>query len=166
MRNVKPFFVNILDNSSLIFIFDFIRLLKKYKHRLFDDGNMFNDIKSIYRFIISLNGFLWLIIDPSKNKLAGFIFLDGFWANGYGVDISACFDKAYFGEFVRESGKIIIPHIFKTYNIKKLSAQVYSSNIQATKLLYDLGFKYDGTLKKHTIVNNKVVDVICFYITS
>lgn len=166
MNNKKPFFINILDNYSLIFIFDFIKLLKKYKHRLFDDGNSFNDIKSVYDFLLSLNGFLWFIIDPSKNKLAGFIFLDGWWANGYGVDISTCFDKAYYGQFVRETGKIFIPYIFKTYNIKKLQAQVYSTNIVTTKLLYDLGFKYDGTFKKHTVVNNKVVDVIFFYITS
>lgn len=166
MKNAKPFFINILDNYSLIFIFDFIKLLKKYKHRLFDDVSSFNDIKSIYNFIISLNGFLWFIVDPSKNKLAGFIFLDGWWANGYGVDISTCFDKAYYGQFVRETGKIFIPYVFKTYNIKKLQAQVYSTNLVTTKLLYDLGFEYAGTFKKHTIVNNKVVDVMFFDITS
>lgn len=165
MKN-KPFFVNIFDCHALFFIFDFIKLLKKYKHRLFDDASSFNNIKSVYNFIISLNGFLWFVVDPDKNKLAGFIFLDGWWANGYGVDISTCFDKAYYGQFVRETGKIFIPYIFKTYKIKKMSAQVYSSNIVTTKLLYDLGFEYDGMLKKHTIVNNKVVDVMFFYITS
>ena len=159
---IKPFFVNISDNYSYNFIFEFIKLLKKYKHRLFDDGNSFKDIKSLYDFILSLNGFLWFVIDPVKFKLAGFIFFDGWWGNGYGADITACFDKSYFGQFVRETGKAIIPYIFKTYNIKKLSAQVYSTNVVSTKLLYDLGFEYEGTLKKHTIVNNKQVDILFF----
>ena len=158
----KPFFINILDSYSFIFIFDFIKLLKKYKHRLFDDGNSFNDIKSLYNFILSLNGFLWFIIDPVKFKLAGFIFLDGWWANGYGVDITACFNKYYFGQFVRETGKMFIPYVFKTYDIKKLSAQVYSTNIVSSRILYDLGFKYEGTLEKHTVVNNNPVDILFF----
>lgn len=164
--NKKPFFVNILDSSSFIFIFEFLRLFKKYKHRLFDDCNSFDDIKSIYNFILSLNGFLWFIIDPVNLKLAGFIFLDSWWAKGYGVEITTCFDKACYGEFVRETGRIFIPYIFKTYNIKKLQAQVYSTNIVATKLLYDLGFEYEGRLKKHTIVKNKVVDILIFYMTN
>ena len=164
--NKNPFFVNILDSSSFIFIFDFLRLLKKYKHRLFDDGEQFYDINSVFRFITSLNGFLWFIIDPVKLKLAGFIFLDSWWAKGYGVEITTCFDKAYYGQFVRETGRIFIPYIFKTYNIKKLQAQVYSTNIVTTKLLYELGFEYEGTLKKHTIVKNKVVDILIFYMTN
>lgn len=164
--NKNPFFINISDSSSFIFIFDFLRLLKKYKHRLFDDGEQFYDINSVFKFITSLNGFLWFIIDPGKLKLAGFIFLDGWWANGYGVEITTCFDKAYYGQFVRETGRIFIPYIFEAFNIKKLLAQVYSTNIMATKLLYDLGFEYEGTLKKHTIVKNKVVDILIFYMTN
>lgn len=72
---IKPFFVHISDNYSYNFIFEFIKLLKKYKHRLFDDENSFKDIKSLHDFILSLNGFLWFVIDPVKFKLAGFIFL-------------------------------------------------------------------------------------------
>ena len=159
-----PYFLNIYDYYSYFFIFDFIRLLKKHKLKLFDDGIEFNNIKNIHEFITSLNGFLWFIVDPVKVKLAGFIFLDGWWSNTYGVDITTCFDKKYYGSFVRQTGKIFIPYIFKTYNIKKLQAHVYSTNMVTTKLLYDLGFDYEGTLKKHTIVDNKVVDILFFSI--
>ena len=61
---------------------------------------------------------------------------------------------------------MFIPYVFKTYDIKKLSAQVYSTNIVSSRILYDLGFKYEGTLEKHTVVNNNPVDILFFSIVS
>ena len=54
---------------------------------------------------------------------------------------------------------------FEKYNIRKLSAGIYSKNISSTKAYVNAGFFVEGTLKDHFLIDEKYQDKIivsCF----
>lgn len=68
--------------------------------------------------------------------------------------------KKFWGTGVaREATKQIIDYGFNTINLNKVYLNVLASNIRANKFYKKMGFKFEGTFKKHVFINGKYEDL-------
>lgn len=71
-------------------------------------------------------------------------------------------DKQYWGKGVAaEAVGLGISVAFNQYGIRKLSAGMYSDNLASYYSYIKAGFVEEGRLKKHYVLNGKVMDRIC-----
>ena len=75
-------------------------------------------------------------------------------------------DKQFWGKGIAtEAIKLGIDLCFKKYNIRKLSASIYSNNIRSLKCYTSAGFTVEGIQKNHCLINDSLCDkvlVSCF----
>ncbi len=75
-------------------------------------------------------------------------------------------DKAHWGKGIAtEAIRLGIKLAFNKYNIRKLSASMYSDNIGSLKAYLNAGWFEEARLKEHGIIEGKLVDgvyVACF----
>lgn len=68
-------------------------------------------------------------------------------------------NKNYWGKGVGyEACKLAINYGFNTMGLRKLYLAVYDNNLNAKKLYEKLGFKLEGTLRKHVMADGKLCD--------
>jgi diamine N-acetyltransferase len=67
-----------------------------------------------------------------------------YWGKGYGSD----------------STKLLLSYAFNSLNLKKVYCNITSDNIASIKKNEKVGFKIEGTLRKHTFNNGTFKDVI------
>ena len=68
-------------------------------------------------------------------------------------------NKNYWGKGVgSEACKLGITYLFEKLHTRKIYLAVYENNPSAKKLYEKLGFKLEGTLRKHVLVNNEYYD--------
>lgn len=155
--------------ENISYIPDVLRLLGKFKHKLFDD--YFFDEKqplaySLIELITPTTPCFW-VITSDEGDFRGFVFLDdwqGSTKRRHCASVTTCFDPKYWGSFTTFAGKRFISYVFKRYKLAKLKAEVYSSNRLARKLLLNLGFCKEATLKSETLVRCKPTDIDVFSI--
>ena len=88
-------------------------LYQKYSQFLFDDFFVTSSNKS-ENFITIFVPYFWIITDRNDN-FAGFVFLDDFVGNGnkfFSAEVSVCFEKKYWGSFVRYCSKFLMFSVF------------------------------------------------------
>lgn len=132
----------------------------KYSKFLFDDFFEKSDLK-IKTFIDKFCPYFWLVMDRYDN-FAGFVFLDDFVGNEeelFSAEVSVCFTKRYWGNFVRYCSKIFFKMCFDVFGFYKIKAQFYPQNKFARMLLQDCGFVYEVRLPKETLKNGKPQDI-------
>ena len=68
-------------------------------------------------------------------------------------------NKNYWGKGVGyEACKLAIMFGFNTMDLRKLYLAVYENNLNAKKLYEKIGFKLEGTLRKHVMADGKLCD--------
>ena len=104
--------------------------------------------------------FLWAITAPCdtpEDKFAGFVYLENF--TGYKAEINVCFEREYWGDFVRECKPEFLNYCFNELGLQKLTAYVYPQNRLVRGILRDAGFTKEGHLHAETLKNGKPQDV-------
>lgn len=163
--------INLNNQQALNFYVHHLKqcfsLFVKYSNNLFDDFSISEHANSFEHFLYCIKEtqpHFYIIL--FNDKFAGFVFLDN-WKinpnthkNWHSAEITACFDKKFWGDFTYRAGKKFIQKTFKKFNIKKLNAYVFSHNKIALGLLKKLGFKIEGNLKSESISGGKTVDII------
>lgn len=71
------------------------------------------------------------------------------------VDVHTAIRKKYWGQQSREIVKAFKDYILSIYNIKKFVATVPQCGYGVIKLLKDIGFKHEGTLKNSVVFTDK-----------
>lgn len=135
-------------------------LYKRYSKFLFDD--FFAEKQNgVGNFIKNLSPYFWIIADRNDN-FAGFVYLDDFVGNEnnfFSAEVSVCFDKKYWGNFVRYSSKFFFKMCFDVFGFYKIRAQFYPQNKFVKNLLKDCGFDYEVTLPSETLRNGVPQDI-------
>ena len=75
------------------------------------------------------------------------------------TSFSVCFDKKYWGNFVRYSSKFFFKMCFDVFGFYKIRAQFYPQNKFVKNLLKDCGFDYEVTLPSETLRNGVPQDI-------
>jgi RimJ/RimL family protein N-acetyltransferase len=92
----------------------------------------------------------------------GFVCLDNFTGNKrikYSAELSTCFERRAWGDFTRYCAKIFLKKCFDELGLYKIKVQIFPDNFRIKTLLKYAGFKYEATLPKETIRNNKLQDI-------
>ena len=156
-------FIQIDSNSNVQFLRYFPSLeacFRKYFKYLQDDFSNYDGTNFI-EFILSMFPFWWIILD-SNNNFMGFVYLDNFVGNGeklYCAELTTCFEKKAWGIYVRYSAKFFLKKCFDELGLQKIKVQIYPDNFRVKKLLKDLGFVYESTLKNETVRLGKMQDI-------
>jgi RimJ/RimL family protein N-acetyltransferase len=103
-----------------------------------------------------LSPYFWAIVD-GKN-VAGFAFLENVIPK-HKAEISVCFAREYWGDFVRECAPAFFDYYFNFLGFKKLKALVYPQNQLVKKILREMGFEKEGCLRAETIKHGKEQDI-------
>lgn len=141
-----------------------VSLVERYRNLLFDD--YFLDCNesvsdSLVSFIAKTMPYFW-IITVNNGEMIGFVYLDDWTGSStkrHSAAVTTCISPEYWGKFTKFAGKRFVKYVFKHYKLKKLRAQVYSTNTNAVALLKKLGFSYEATLKSETIVRSNPIDI-------
>lgn len=139
--------------SDLHYIPDIINCYNKYYKYLQDDYAQNFGIKHIF----NLSPNFWVVTDIS-NAFMGFVFLDNFIGNcktNFSAEITVCFDKKAWGNFIKYSAKIFLKKCFDTYGFYKIKALIFPDNFRVKTLLKQSGFEYETTLPDETLRNGK-----------
>lgn len=142
------------------------KIYKKYSKYILDDFYPFKDF-GMEALIKLYSPYFWIILDQN-DKFMGFVYLDNFVGNKnklFSAEVSVCFDRCAWGNFVRYCAKFFFKMCFDVFGFYKLKAQIYPQNIYVRKLLKDCGFEYDSTLHSETIRLNILqdIEVYCLY---
>lgn len=137
------------------------RLHKEQANKIFDLASGISSDEDIMEYVESsiLDDVVLLAIDTSNNNYAGVIILDDIHIYNKEIISAKCHivvSKKYWGKNSRN----IIFDCYKYLNenmkpIKRLEAFVPSNNFGIIKLLKDVGFKIEGTLKNRLLFKNK-----------
>lgn len=150
-----------LEPSDYEKIKEVYRLHKEQAKRIFDlscgistDEDIMDYIKTKVEYEIVL-----LAVDKSNNNYAGVvIFEDPVVYNDeiVNMNVHLVISKKYWGQQSRDIINDCFDYL-KAYmkKINRLEAFVPSNNYAIIKLLKDVGFKVEGTLKRRLIFNNK-----------
>lgn len=106
------------------------------------------DEATSYRWAIMLDGKM-----VSSFSLNGISTMMGYAQIGYSVD-----EDMQGRGIGKRTVEMLIEKIFKETELRKLMAYVHVDNIASRKILERLGFKQEGTLREHFIVNGKLAD--------
>ncbi|MDD3325375.1 MAG: GNAT family protein [Sulfurospirillaceae bacterium] len=158
---------NIFENIA--YLPDVIALAEKYKKQLFDDY-FFDDNKNFPKFILNLiehvSPCFWLIT-RNDGDFIGFVFLDdwqGSKSRLHAASVTTCICKKYWGCFTKKAGKRFINYVFSKYKLKKIKAEVFSSNHYSVGLLKKLGFSKEADFLQETLLNGTPIGVSVYSI--
>lgn len=143
--------------SDWRYIPNIINCHKKYAKYLQDDYAQFNGLLNI--FVSCPN--LWAITD-FQDKFMGFVFLDNFTGNeksNFSAEITVCFEKNGWGNFIRYSAKFFLKYCFDKFGFYKIKALIFPDNYRVKTLLKQTGFEYETILPKETLRNGKLQDI-------
>lgn len=161
-------FVNlIIDRKKLIFknthyLSNVIFLYSRYSKYLTDDYAKNNPFLSVLNIIENSSPLFFVILNEKTDEFAGFIYLDNLTGTSdsiHGAEVSACFDKKYWGSFTKKAALKFIDYCFNELHLKKLKAQIYPFNHRVKTLLKFAGFKPDGILRGETLKGGKLTNI-------
>lgn len=112
------------------------------------------------------------VVRENEQILACFIIQDPVCYKGIIIEakVHCAVRRPYWGAKAREICKVFLDYINDKFRIKKLIAEVPQCGYGVIKLLKDLGFKHEGTLKENLLYkdknnNNKWYDKLIYSIT-
>lgn len=142
--------------SNLHYIPDIISCYNKYAGYLQDDY-----AKNYGTDIFNSCPNFWVVTNFS-DEFMGFVFLDNFTGNGktnFSAEITVCFDKKAWGNFIRYSAKFFLKKCFDTFGFYKIKALIFPDNFRVKTLLKQSGFEYETTLPDETLRNGKTQNI-------
>lgn len=97
-------------------------------------------------------------IDTKFDTVAGYVELDE--ARFYGdvmvdVKVHPIFRKAYWGPHTREIARAMVNKLTKCYNINRITCEAPQIAYGCIKLLKDVGFRHEGTLRDSSVYRDK-----------
>ena len=154
-------FVEVTLDGDYNMIKEVYRLHKEQARKIFDLGCGIQSDEDIMRYIKDKIEYevVLLAIDTTNNKYAGVIILEDICIHDGVITRANCHivvNKHYWGKGSRD----IIFDCYKYLKdnmkpINRLECFVPSNNFGIIKLLKDVGFKVEGTLRKRLVFNNK-----------
>lgn len=133
------------------------RMLKDQERRIFDLP--FYDCKgNVMDYVLSNVKKGGIFVIKKHNNVCAFFMLED--PKTFGNIITRCkvhiaIRKSYWGKPSREICNVFKDYLTKHYYIKKIIAEVPQCGYGVIKLLKDLGFKHEGTLKDGTMYLDK-----------
>lgn len=83
-------------------------------------------------------------------KMIGYVIGENYWGNGYAT----------------EAAKRVIKYGFETLGLDLISVYHYPNNMRSKRVIEKCGFKYEGTLRKSSILyDGSIIDNLCYSIT-
>lgn len=151
------------SKQQIYYLIEIFELFKAYKSLLCDD---FSPIKQnltplhMAEFIAHYEPFFWVVL-TKNGDFAGFIYLyDVIGAlNPHCAAVTVCFKRKYWGKYVQYALKSFKNLCFSRLKLKKIKAEVFSSNARTKGILNTLGFEKEGILKSETLLNGEFTDV-------
>ena len=143
-------------------------LYSRYSKYLTDDYSSKPDFTTILNIIENSSPLFYVILEQKTGEFAGFVYLDNLTGNSdsiHGAEISACFEKKFWGNFTKKCALTFFAYCFTTLNLKKIKAQIYPFNHRVKALLNYCGFKKDGILRDETLKFNKLSDIETYSLT-
>lgn len=138
-------------------ITEIYRMLKDQERKIFDlswydmDGDIMNYLESMVRdnsvFIIKKDNDICAFFILENPRTFNDIILR--------VDVHTAVRKKYWGKQSRDIMNTFKEYLFSRYKIKKIIASVPQCGYGVIKLLKDIGFKHEGTLKQALIFKDK-----------
>jgi RimJ/RimL family protein N-acetyltransferase len=103
------------------------------------------------------DGLFYVIADKSTEEYLGGIDLTSIdWIDGNGIlSVVIAEDKNRNKGIGTEAVLLIIGHAFKEKNLHKIELRVNSENIAAIQCYKRAGFKIEGTIRDHQLINGK-----------
>lgn len=153
-----------LDFQSFQAIFN---LMLNFRHKLFDD-EYFNGetpyMERVYKIIETHVPYFWLFLNEKTHKTQGFCYfydIVPFKNRIFSAFATICFDKKVWGKEAQIAAKKLLIKLFSEYQVYKIKAECYDTNVLIPKFLTTLGFQKEATLKNETIVENtlKTIDI-------
>lgn len=149
-------FANTEYLSNVVFLY------LRYSKFLNDDYAPEANYSNILSKIESCGGLFYIVLNSSGSDFAGFIYIDNLIGNAdeiHGGEITACFEKKYWGKFTKTVADQFFDYCFNTLKLKKIKAQIYPFNSRVRAILKYSGFKKDGVLRGETMKNGRLSDV-------
>lgn len=119
-----------------------------------------SDFDNFKELIIETYPYFYLVLED--DMVSGFIYLDNITGNDqnfHGAEVSACFDKRFWGSYTKICAFLFLNFCFEQLGFKKIKACIYPENFRVKNLLKFAGFKKEGLLKGETMRNNKLQDI-------
>lgn len=140
------------------YIGEVYRLLKDQENKIFDLSVGEMDIMDYVQYHVQKNK-IYVIID-NEDKVCAFFMLEHIKPLGkiiLSADLHCAVRKHCWGKKSRELGSYMLDYIKENLPpLKRLVASVPQHNFGVVKLLKDLGFKHEGTLKSNLVFKNKL----------
>lgn len=134
------------------------QMFKDQEHRIFsiDTYDNYNDMIEIIEDMLE-NDRVFVVADNTGQILAAYILEDAILYKDIIVEVKihCAIRRPFWGSTAREISKTFVDYLNKYYRIKKLIAEVPQCKYGVIKLLKDMEFKHEGTLKECILFKDK-----------
>ena len=133
------------------------RMFKDQERRIFDLTTYFDNTSSMDLVQeMCTNDFVFLVKSDSKPCAVFVLENPQIFQNIITrVNIHCAVRRLYWGQKAREICRYFVGYIHENFLIKKIIAEVPQCGYGVIKLLKDMGFKHEGTMKEASIYNDK-----------
>ena len=139
------------------YISEIYRLLKDQENKIFDLSFGDADVMDYVEYHVQKNA-IYVIIN-NEDIVCGFFMLEKIRPYKdiiLSADLHCAVSKRCWGKKSRELGRAMLDYLRSNLPpLKRLVASVPQHNFGVVKLLKDLGFKHEGTLKSNLVYKNK-----------
>ena len=100
-----------------------------------------------------------VVVRKDDDKVIGTLLLFGFDAGSARLELGYVLGRAHWGHgLMREALQSMCAFAFGSLGIRRLEAEVNSSNVASIRLLRSLGFVHEGTLRKRWVAKGAAYD--------
>jgi RimJ/RimL family protein N-acetyltransferase len=101
------------------------------------------------------------IVTKTENIHIGIVGISSIdWTNRRGITGALIGEKEYWnGGYGTEAKLLLLNHCFRTLGLQKICSSVLSTNPRSKAYLEKTGYKAEGCLKRHQLVNGRKVDM-------
>lgn len=123
--------------------------LQELRHRLSGwDGRLTDRRREEYRWVVLLG----------EEPVGTAALMKPAWRMGYG-EIGYLISEPHQGQGLgTRAVRLLVTHLFAETALRRLQALVSVENVASQRLLERLGFKLEGTLRQHFVIQGKPVD--------
>jgi len=102
--------------------------------------------------IYSVNEYMWAIVEKSSGNIIGNVSINIQYESLKIGELAYLLGSKWWGKgYANETIKAILQYVFVKKELHLIEAKYNENNLNSTKLLNKLGFKYDGTLRDRRI---------------
>jgi Acetyltransferases, including N-acetylases of ribosomal proteins len=113
---------------------------------------------------------IWAVTERGIDRVIGSVGLipDQKRGNPLALMLGYWIGQEHWGKgYAQEAARAVLSHGFSAMSANLISAYCYPDNLRSRNVLERLGFEYEGYLHQAEIAyDGRVLDVLCFYLTS